>query len=468
MKKIIAICLLFAILLCNQSVFAADTVDNISVTSGCSTIDGQVPFLGSQPVLKNGKSFILYEANTDSLMYSYNADESLPPSSLLKILAALIAIEKGNMTDVVTVKGEVLETLDKDAAVIKLVADEVVTVQDLLYGMMVGSGNDAAVILADHILGSQDAFVAELNRYAAELGCTATNFTNVHGLHDDNQYTTARDVCRIVAKAIQNEQFCEVFGAKYYSIPETNKSEARHLSSQNYLMNNDSVAAYFDERVIGSRTGVANDRTRNIASVAQVNDMKLICIVMGAESKFEDDGYSVKVYGGYDETTKLLDLGFNGYKTAQILHDNQIVIQKSVIDGSSEVSLGTYTGAYAVVPDNMNENSLSYRYIDEASLTAPIEKGQKLSTLQIWCGSVCLAQRDLVAFNDVFLAGTVFSDNAEANRDFGFIKIVTYVLIALGIVAVLFVAALYILRTVRIAKARRQSRRNSRNRRRSR
>ena len=101
-------------------------------------------------------------------------------------------------------------------------------------------------------------------------------------------------------------------------------------------------------------------------------------------------------------------------------------------------------------------------------MTAPIEKGQKLSTLQIWCGSVCLAQRDLVAFNDVSLAGTVFSDNTGANGDFGFIKIVTYVLIALGIVAVLFVAALYILRTVRIAKAKRQSRRNSRNRRRSR
>lgn len=468
MKKIVAICLLIAVLLCGQNVFAADAVADISITSGCSTLDGQVPFLGNQQVIKNGKSMILYEVNTDSLMYSYNADEALSPASLVKILTALIAIEKGSMTDVVTVSGDVLATLDKDAVVVKLVADEVVTVQDLLYCMMVGSGNDAAVILADHVLGSQQAFVAEMNSYAKDLGCNNTNFTNVHGLHDDEQYTTARDVARVVAHAIQNEQFCEVFGAKYYTVPETNKSEVRNLSSQNYLMNNDSVIDYFDERVIGSRIGTTSDRTRNVASVAQVNDMKLVCVVMGAESKYEDDGYSIRVHGGYDETTKLLDLGFNGYKTAQVLHDNQIVVQKSVVNGSSEVSLGTYTGAYAVVPDNINENSLSYRYIDETSLTAPIQKGQKISTLQIWCGAVCIAERELVAFNNVSLAGTAFADNENAKEDFGFIKTAGYILIAVAVVVILCVVTLYVIRTVRIVKTRRRRHRNSSYRRRSR
>ena len=468
MKKVGIICLVVLLLLSMHPVMAADAVENSPVAGGCSTLDSQMPFLGNQQVVKNGKAMVLYEANTDTLMYAYNPDERIEPSSLLKILTALIAVEKGNMSDAVTVQQEVLDTLDKDAAMVKLVVDEVVTVKDLLYCMMVGSGNDAAVILADHVMGSQQAFVAEMNRYALELGCTATNFTNVHGLHEENQYTTARDIARILAKAIQNETFCEIFGAKYYSVPETNKSEARNLSSQNYLMNNDHVVIHYDERVTGSRTAVASDRTRGIASVAQVNDMKLLCVVVGAESKYEEDGYTVKVFGGYDETKKLLDLGFNGYKTAQVLHANQIIQQRSVVDGSSDVLIGTQSGALAVVPDNIQENSLDYRYVNEIPLTAPIEKGQRLSTLQIWCGSVCIAQTELVAMNSVALAGSVFVDDGTNAGQFAFLNVVKYLLVALAVVVLLGVAVLYVLRGIRIVKARRQSRRNSRNRRRSR
>ena len=122
------------------------------------------------------------------------------------------------------------------AAIIDLRAKYPDTVKDLLYCMMVASGNDAAIILADHVLGSQKAFVAEMNRYVTELGCANTHFTNVHGLHDDKQYTTARDMAKILAKAIQNTLFCEVFGAKEYAMPQTNKSNARRLISQNYLL----------------------------------------------------------------------------------------------------------------------------------------------------------------------------------------------------------------------------------------
>lgn len=468
MKKFIAICLALLVLLGNVTVFAAEPTEDASISSGCNTIDGAVSYLGVQTSVKNCKAAILYETNTDTLMYAQNADTQLPPSSLLKILTALIAIEKGNMSDVVMVKEETLATLASDAVSIDLVPEEVVTVQDLLYGMMVGSGNDAAAVLAEHIMGSQQAFVDEMNRYAQSLGCTATNFTNVHGLHDDAQYTTARDVGRILAKAVQNETFCEVFGEKYYTVPETNKSEARYLTSQNYLINNDKVIDYFDERVTGSRTAVANDRTRSIASVAQVNDMELICIVMGAESKYEDDGYTVKVYGSYKETKELFNLGFTGNKTTQILHSNQTFMQKSVMDGSSDVIIGTDTGAFAVVPENINENTLTYRYVNEVPMSAPIEKGQRAATLQVWLGAVCIAQADLFTMNKVLPAGAVFGENAARNGDFGFLKVLLYLLGGIAVVVVTGFIVLYLLRATYIAKARRRSRRNSRNRRRSR
>ena len=411
MKKLGVIFLVILYLLCMIPVSAAEVQDDTSVISGSSTLDGQVPILGNQLIDSNMKSAILYEFNSDTLMYAYNADEKLPPSSLLKILTALIAIEKGALSDAVTVQESVLATLDEDAAKVKLAIDEVVTVKDLIYCMMVASGNDAAVVLADHILGSQEAFVAEMNRYSAELGCVNTNFTNVHGLHDENQYTTARDVARILSKAIQNDEF----GAKYYTVPATNKAEERHLSSQNYLINNDDDVNYYDERVTGSRTAIANDRSRAIASVAELNDMKLICVVMGADSQYEDDGYSVRVYGGYNETKKLLDLAFTGYKTAQLLFPNQVILQKTVMNGGSDVSVGTLDGAFSVIPNNITETSLAYRYINEVPLSAPIEKGQRVSTLQIWCGNVCVSQNDLYAMNSVKHVNNMFEDNHKSH-----------------------------------------------------
>ena len=468
MKKIGIICLLIVHLMCLFSVSAVNMEEDSSVISGCNTIEGRLPFLGNQKLINNAKAVVMYEANTDTLMYASNADEKLPPASLLKILTALIAIEKGSMTDAVTVQDSVLATLDKDAAVVGLEVDEVVTVKDLLYCMMVSSGNDAAVILADHIMGSQEAFVAEMNRYASELGCTNTNFTNVHGLHDPNQFTTARDVARILIKAIQNEMFCDAFGAKYYSVPATNKSDARHLSSQNYLINNDKVVIHYDERVTGSRTAVANDLSRSIASVAQVDDMKLVCVVMGAESVYEKDGYTIRVFGGYDETKKLLDLGFTGYKTAQILHPNQVILQKSVLDGSSDVSIGTKTGAFSVIPDNVNADALVFKYVNETPITAPIENGQKVSTLQIWYGAVCLAQADLYTMNRVVSAGSVFSDKDNTGSQFNIVKTFLWLLAGIVVIVLIMFVSLSILRATRIAKVRRQSRRNSRNRRRSR
>ena len=468
MKKISIICLIVLYLLCSYPVFAADISEDASVISGSNTLDGQVPILGNQQIDKNMKSAVLYEVHSETLMYAYNADEKLPPSSLLKILTALIVIEKGNLADAVTVQESVLATLDKDAVSVKLAIDEVVTVRDLLYCMMVASGNDAAVVLADYIMGSQQAFVAEMNRYAAELGCTNTNFTNVHGLHDENQYTTARDVARLLAKAVENETFCDIFGAKYYTVPQTNKSEERHLSSQNYLMNNDRDINYYDERVTGSRTALANDGSRGVASVAQISDMTLICVVMGAGSEYEKDGYTVRVYGGYNETRKLLDLSDSGYKTAQLLFPNQVVLQKSVMNGNADISIGTQEGAFSVIPENATEASLSYRYVNEIPLSTPIERGQRVSTLQIWCGSVCVSQTDLYAMNSVKSATALFVDK---DKDQPSISIIKTILIVMGTIAGMIVvafASLYILRISRIARIKRHSRRNSSYRRRSR
>lgn len=471
MKKITAIFLALCILVCIVPVMADATEQDASVINGCNTIEGQVPFAGTQRVVENGKAFILYEVNTDTLMYADNADDQLPPASLVKILTALIVVEKGKLDDAVTVKESVLATLDPDAvrAQPKLVADEVLTVKDLLYCMMVAAANDAAVILADHIMGDQKAFVAEMNRYASELGCTNTNFTNVHGLHDNEQYTSARDAARILAKAVKNEQFCEIFFAQKYVVPASNKNESRLLVTQNYLMNKDIVVIHYDERVKGSRTGTTTDGTTNIASCAEVDDMKLISVVMGSESAYDEKTGRVKVFGGYGETQQLLDLGFTGNKAGQLIYENQTLKQISISGGSSDVVIATKEARASVIPADLGREQLEYRYVNEVPLGLPVEEGQRVSTLQIWCNNICLAQTDIFAMNSVIAADQVFSDEGKETRNISaFLGAAFKILSVIFAIGLLVVLMFYLRKRYLIAKVKRQQRRNSRYRRRSR
>ena len=471
MRKLTVFLLVLCILICIVPVMAEEQAQDFSVTNGCNTIEGQVPFLGTQKILENGKAFILYEANTDTLMYADNADEQLPPASLVKILTALIAVEKGKLDDAVTVKEKVLATLDPDAVRVqpKLVADEVLTVKDLLHCMMVAAANDAAVVLANHIMGDQKAFVAEMNRYAKEFGCTNTNFTNVHGLHDKEQYTSARDSARILAKAIKNEQFCEIFFADKYVVPASNKNESRLLVSQNYLMNKDIVVIHYDERVKGSRTGTTTDGTTNIATCAEVDDMQLISVVLGSESAYDEKTGRVKVFGGYGETQQLLDMGFTDHKAGQLVYEDQILKQVPIPGGSSDVTISSKEARASVIPADAGRAQLEYRYVNEVPLSLPVQEGQRVSTLQIWCNNICIAQTDIFAMNSVIAEDQVFSDEGKQSGKLsaffgGFLKFFGAVLM----IGLLVAAVLYLRRLHKIAKKKQQHRRNSRNRRRSR
>ena len=468
MRKIAVILLSLCLLICIVPVKADVQEQDFSVTNGCNTIEGQVPFLGTQKLFENGNAFILYEVNTDTLMYADNADEQLPPASLVKIMTALIAVEKGKLDDAVTVKEKVLATLDPDAVRVqpKLAADEVLTVKDLLHCMMVAAANDAAVVLADHIMGNQKAFVAEMNRYAEELGCTNTNFTNVHGLHDKEQYTSARDAARILAKAIKNEQFCDIFFAKKYVVPASNKNESRLLVTQNYLMNKDIVVIHYDERVKGSRTGTTTDGTTNIASYAEVEDMQLVSVVLGSASAYDEKTGRVKVFGGYGETQQLLDLGFTDHKAGQLIYENQILKQIPISGGSSDVTIATKEARSSVIPANISREQLEFRYVNELPLSLPVKEGQRVSTLQIWCNNICIAQTEIFAMNSVVAADQVFSEEDKSSGNlsvfFGAVLKILGVILVIGLLAV---AILYLRRLSEIAKQKRQHRRNSRNRR---
>jgi D-alanyl-D-alanine carboxypeptidase (penicillin-binding protein 5/6) len=353
---------------------------------------------------------------------------------------------------------------------VKLQTDEVLTVEDLLYCMMVGSGNDAAAVLADHVCGSQADFVVKMNEYAQALGCSGTVFTNVHGLHDDKQYTTARDVAKILAAAIKNEVFCSVFQALKYTVPATNKSEARSLVTGNYLMNQnqDSVEIYYDSRVTGGRTGVDSSGRRCIAATAELSGMQMISIVMGSKSEYREDGYTVQVFGGYKETSALLDAAFAGFKAVQVIHPNQAVIQCRVENGDSDVVLGAKEAIYTVLPQDVDSSDLNYRYTNIGTgFEAPIEKGQLLSMLEIWSGNTCLGQVELFALNAVPVRhDKTVGRGEQTGKPVWQIVLSVAFCCAIGVVAV--VITVRAVGRIRYAAVRRRSRKYRRSRRRSR
>lgn len=450
MKKNGAICLLLCVMLLVSAIpFAASAADaaDIAATQGCHSPDAQFSLLNSEePLVKNVRSAFVYELNSDTLIYALNPDAPEEPASLVKAMTALVAIENGDLQDAVTVKQSVLDTIPRGMVSADLLADEVMTLEDMLYCLMVGSASDAAVVIADHISGSQDAFVQMMNKRAAEIGCTGTNFVNTHGLYHSQQLTTARDTAKILEEALENEVFANIFCSAYYTVPATNKSEERSLVTNNFLMSKDDTRAYFDERVTGGRTGVTQDGTRCIASCAEVDGMRLACVVMGSASEYRSDGRKVRSFGGFPETSAFLDICFDGYKSVQVIYDGQVLTQYPVTNGNNAVSLGVKTSVSTVLPKDFTAKQLSLRYTNQ-SFTAPITAGDPLSMVEIWYDNLCVGQAQLYALNNVQTAGILLRDIDDDSLNLWWILIVVLII---GVIVLVIIYRRRIRRAVKI------------------
>ena len=407
MKRVITclmvICLMLGIL--TVPCYGDEPADDPAVLNGCHGVDGAKPYLGSNIPIENVQSAFLYEVNSDSVMYVSNGDLPQYPASLVKLMTALLVLENASLDSTVTATREALDSVSSDAISVDLLPGEQMTVENLMYCLIVKSANDAAAVLAEYISGSQDAFVAKMNARAAELGCTGTNYVNPHGLHHEEQVTTAKDVCRVLLEALKHESFRKFFGTVHYTVPATNLSEERLISTNNFLTNSEDVAIYLDTRVTGGRTGVTSEGFRNIASIAQSGSMEVICIVMGCKSTMLENSNKVDIYGGFPETTKLLNQAFEGNTVRQIIFQNQIIRQQSVLNGDNDLFIAAKENVFAVLPEHYTLDDLSMRFSESADLSqAPIAKGQPLGTVQVMYGDSCIAQTELYAAGNVAVA----------------------------------------------------------------
>lgn len=408
--------------------YPPDTQPEEATTYGCFTTDATDSFLGSEQLVKNAKSVFLYELNTQTLMHAWQADVALPPSSFVKILTAIIAIENATLDSAVTVTEAALTDLPASAVSVDLIANEVMTVEDLLYCLLVGSANDAATVIAQYIAGSQSAFAEIMNEYSQRIGCTGSHFTNPHGLHDPQQLTTARDTAKILEYAMKNEAFRKIFSSTEHTVAATNKSPERYLVTGNYMMSMDEVEIYFDERVTGGRTGVASDSSRCLATVAKSGTMELMCIVMGAASVYEEGGNRIRSFGGYNETKTLLDKGFEGNAAFQILYDGQALLQFDVENADTLLTVGPHANVSTVLPENVTLADLSLRYSEDGSkIRLPVAQGDKVCSVEIWHQGLLLSVTDLFAMNEVRVGSVILDYQPENNSLWAVILVVALV-----------------------------------------
>lgn len=254
---------------------------------------------------------VLIDAKTGQVLYDKDKDKRMYPASTTKILTGLLAVQNGNMSDVLTTSYNAVHSLPRKTSHIALDTDEQITLEQAMYGMGIESANDAANVIAEKIGGTNEQFAFLMNDYAMQLGAVNSNFTNPHGLPDDNHYTTAYDLALITTAAVKHPQIYDFFGTRRYDIPPTNKkAETRQFWNANYFLNNE--VPY--DKILMSKTGWTEEAGHTLVTVATRNGMTLIAVVMSSTHQIDK----------YNDTVALFDYGFSNFEQATISTQNLV------------------------------------------------------------------------------------------------------------------------------------------------
>jgi len=324
------------------------------------------------------RSAVVMEATTGRVLYQKNANEKMPMASTTKIMTAIVALENGDLDDMVVVGPNASGV---EGSSIWLSAGEKMTLSDMLFGLMLASGNDAAVAIAEHIGGSVDAFVDMMNAKAQEIGAYNTHFANPNGLPVDNHYTTAYDLALISSYAMRNEMFREIVNTQYKTLPWEGHEWNRVVKNKNKILWN-------YEGGNGVKTGYTEAAGRCLSAAAEREGMQLVSVVLSAPDMFND-------------CMALMDYGFENYDNSLVVKAGDKLGDVSVKDGVED-SFPVYTTEDIFYPMTQEEiKKLKTRvYIDE-NITAPVAKGQQVGHIDLWLGADKIQSVALCAPNDI-------------------------------------------------------------------
>ena len=395
-------------------------------------------------------AYMLINLDDDSYptVVEYNADEKMYPASLTKIATAMVVL---NNVDDLQAEVEVTSSaynilLGTGAQVAGLEVGDVATVEDLLYLTMVHSACDATEVLAEYVGGTRENFIQMMNDYAESLGCTGTNFVNPDGLHDDDHYTTARDMSLMTLDAIQNETFLKIATTLTYEYNGTNYYHTNLMLRSGYV-------SYYYEYAEGIKTGSTDEAGYCVVTKASKDGYNYLAIVMGAPLiDYNDDGYIEKC--SFIDAASLFEWAFSSLKYSTLIEANEIVEEIAVENGkdADSVQLVAAEDVTVIVPSSLDKSTLIVEIEDKPeSISAPITEGDYVCTANIIYGDQVVATVELVAGSSVELS--TFLTVINAVKDFFSL---TAVKIAVLVVVVAIVV--YILLVIRNARKKKKKR----------
>ncbi len=348
----------------------------IIFVSGCtSTYASTIPDTYSSACL-------LMEESTGKILYSKNANSIMYPASTTKIMTAILTLEKCNLSDTAVVSHNAVFSIPSGYSTASLVEGEVLTIEQLLNVLLIPSANDAAVVLAEHIAGSVEAFSDMMNSKAVELGCLNTHFVNPNGIHNENHYSTAYDLALIGRYAMQFPTFKEISSKTRYTLPITNaySKEDRIFNTTNDLIKpnySSSPTNYYYKYATGGKTGYTDPAGQCIVATATKDNISLIAVTLHGD--FTEDNLSQRAL----DCKALFEYGFNNFSMVSIAQKGDVASNMKVPNAtkdSSSLDLLYSDDIYAFVPNGFDTSSVTPN-IKLSSTFAPIAQDTVLGTI---------------------------------------------------------------------------------------
>ena len=342
------------------------------------------------PPKVSAQAWILIDARTGFIITEHNADESLPPASLTKLMTSYVlshelAEGRVSIDDMVMISENAWaqNPLFAGSSLMWLEAGKTVRLEDLHRGVVISSGNDATVAVAEHLAGSEDAFADMMNGHAAALGLDGTNYVNSHGLPDPGHYTSARDLARLAVALINN------------SPEEYELYSEREFTYNNIRQYNRNTLLAEDPSVDGLKTGHTTAAGYCLVASAQRNGMRLVSVVLGADSERSRKA----------ESRKLLNYGFRNFKTQNLYKAGEELATYRLWKGAEEtLRLGVGRAIYLTLPHGGRDQLEAVMEVDE-TIIAPIVGGTSYGQLLISLNGEMLLEEPLVALDSVPEAG---------------------------------------------------------------
>ena len=351
---------------------------------------------GNEQIPIYSNNVLLVEPKTDTIISEHNAYEKAFPASLTKILCALVALENSKLTDTTIVSAPAVNAIPNGYTKAGFVADEEVSMEILLEGLLLRSANEAANIIAEAISGSNEAFAEKMNERAKEIGCKNTHFVNGNGIHNEDHYTTAWDLYLITKECMKNEDFRRIVQMKEFTVPPSpqHPENDRTFKNTNKLMLEGNK--YYYEGTIGIKTGFTSEAKNCYIGAVSRNGFELFVIIMGAPTVNKESQR-------YPDTIKLFDYGFGNYKITQLKKDNTLVKSVQIKNATKEtknLNLMLEKGFSGFVKNNFDTNSLTPEVKYTQDLVAPISAGTIIGTATYKIGNQEFTS-NLVAQSDV-------------------------------------------------------------------